>query len=725
MRHLRILLAVLAMLALLPSCEKRIKEVQDERPSLSDSARSEDKHRDGGVLPPPSGVSPRQKPAKNDQTLVLLADLCTQQKNIQQHLEQMDANNSKILDVLTGQNSKITAIETTLPKLSEKIDAQSQRTQALEERLKMTDDLVKSLQEQIRTQPQPANNHVTPAPVSKDPPSAGHGKEHGAEHGAGNDTAAKNDTHAEAQAPVEKPEKFNAHALQLRAQVKAAYNKVISEFPQLEEAAKASFGLGVMAEEEENWTAAVEAYSFVIKNFPKLPLTAEAKFNLARVQSKLGALENARTLYLELADGYPRHPLNLPALLGAADCLAAQNKQDAALRELRAIERHNPNTSFAQTAREKIAALLLKMHRYPEAVKAYKAAIDLTPEAERLPLELQLSIAFMGAGDIVSARGTLEALRGRARKDKQGWDIRWHLARTYEEDDKNKVEAARSFVDLANDFSTLLPREALEARLRAAQAFLICELSGHAAEEGKKVLNGLKNISKEAREKIEPLALFTLAKAAAQTGNVVEARERLGELRRGFPAHDLTQRIDIDEAEALAATGKPDDAVALLRQVILRNPKSPLATEALLRSAEYQERSGNSIRGANLYAELSKYVDEDHQRVFRLQRGILLQSLGQYDQSREIYSRLIADTNIPQGIAALAIYQTALIDQIEGKLATAVKGFEKFIESASGSPAVLGIDLTQQVENARFKISKLKLIEASQNQATADLSKNK
>jgi TolA-binding protein len=731
MKQLAVLLAVLSMLVFLPSCEKRFKEVQIESPNRDrESSRTTSTSRinesDEEILPPPEGETPKpKKNGKNDQTLVLLADIVKQQNNMQGHLSRMEEHNSKVLDALTTQASRVTAIESSIPKLSDKIDAQAQKTRELEERIKLTDDLVRGLQEQIRTKAEPVNARGPRTSPSKNPePTPLEIKQPPVEtakpaHGQGENHGDTNDLSPDVEASPDKKvtEKFSPHALQLRAQVKATYRKVLVDFPQMEEAAKASYGLGVMAEEEENWPAAVDAYSFVVKNFPHHPLAIDAQYGLSRAKAKLGKWEDARKGYLDLADKNPKHGLYVPALLAAADCLVEQNKLNDAMREYRSIQRTNNGTSYARSAREKIANILVKLKRYPEAVAEYKLAMDGLSPSEKMPVELQMAIAQLKSGDTTGARTTLEGLRAKARQDDLGWNIRWNLARTYEEEE-NALDAARAYVELANDYSAL--PQAQEARLRAAHSYLVCGISGHAAEEARRALTKLQDADTETRNKYEPEALFTLAKAGVQTGDVDEVRRRLNELRKRYPAHELTQRCDVDEAEAMANAGKLEDAIGLLRQIILRKPNSPAATDALLRIAEYQERSGNARRGADVYSELTKFVDQDKQRSFRLQRGILLQSLGQHEQARDIFNGLIADTAAPQAISALAIYQTALIDQIEGKLAAAVAGYEKFIESGSGAPAVLGMDLTPQLENAKFKISKLKLINASQDQETAD-----
>ena len=715
MKYLCALLAALSLIAL-PCCQRRTSQAPSDN-SVVQSPQASDEDE---LLPPPEGSTPKPRPSgKSDQTLKLLADICKQQQTMQQHIQQMDENNQRGLALLGDQKKKLASIETAIPQLDKKIDAHAQRFAVLEERLRVTEELVRIIQDQSPRSAAQGKVDYTEAikPPAPAPAPKGDNKKPPAEDESTAGGAALARVDGANPGQTEKPLQLSSHAQQLRAQVRAAYNKLLVDFPKAPEAGDALLGLAVMSEEEQDWTGAIKHYESLLKSFSNLPVAVEARFNLARAKARIGAKAEAREQFILFADTYPRHRLYVPALLAMAECLAETNVNDA-LREYRSVERAYKDTTFAQTAREKMADLLMKSRRYPEAIVAYKAAIDPLSAQERQPLEIQLARAQIANGEVAAARQGLEELRTKARHDKLGWDIRWNLGLAYEEDEK-PLDAARTFVTLANDFSDI--EDTHRARLRAATSFLASELAGHSAEEAKKVLAALQSAELPIKNELEPEALFTLARAASLSGNVAEAKDRLAELRRLFPNHPLVERADAQEAEALAASGKLEEAVALLRQTILRRPNAPAANDALLRIAELQERSGNASRGAGVYAELLNFTTEEGQKAaFKLRRGILLQSLGQSAQAREVFNRVLADTEAPKALSALATYQIALLDQSEGKLAAAISGYEKFTESSSGGIAVLGVDISNQVEDARFKISKLKLISESREQASVE-----
>lgn len=702
-----ILLATLSLV--LTGCTRRTESAGKDGPPPK--LTTLDLSPDGEILPPPSDVaiskssSGAATPAQ-DQTLVLLAKMAQQQDSIQGKLEKVDERTGIFLPAVEAHTRQLQQLQDeTLPKLTQKVttatEQLSEKAQNLEKRLEAVEAALSgtvplNLNRVTQTiaVPQPQHKPLI-SDVPKEVP----------ETTASVKTA---DTKPEPkQAPVLiKAPKWTPYAQQLRDQVRGAYEKVIQEFPNSPEAADACMGLAGMYEEEENWPEAIAAYERLIKEFPKSPSAIEAQFRLAGALASKGAWDEARKAYLLAADTFPRHALATPALLSAADCYAQQNKIADALREYKAIERAQQGSAFAQSAKTRIADLLFKEKRFPEAIEAYKAAIQDSAEERKVDLELQLALSELSAGKYEAARATLNALLPRANNEALGWTVRLHLARAFEEEEK-PLDAARAFAQLAEKY----PKSpgVLEARLHAAHAFLSAELADHAAEQINAVLRNMESASPEMRQKIEPQALFTAARAARQAGDSAKVKEHLSALRERHPDHTLVLDADLEEANTLVAAGRTDDAIALLRQVVRRHPSSPRATAVVMRIAELQERSGNPSKGIRVYSELlNTSSDAEQSAHYKLRRGLLLQEVGRDEEAGSIFQALINDVNTPKAIASLARYQRALVDQRGGRLAEAIGGYEKFLEEGAGSTPLTGVDLTGLLDDARWKVSKLK-----------------
>ena len=74
---------------------------------------------------------------------------------------------------------------------------------------------------------------------------------------------------------------------------------------------------------------------------------------------------------------------------------------------------------------------------------------------------------------------------------------------------------------------------------------------------------------------------------------------------------------------------------------------------------------------------------------------------------------MIEDTKVSKGVASLARYQLAILDQHAGRNSEAVAGYKKFVEEAEeqtpGSDTDLAPYIKDALEDAKWKIPKLEL----------------
>ena len=714
-RRVCILMAVLSLL--LPGCNRRPEATAKGKtlPRLTTLNLSPD----GEIIPPPSDVRAVARRSQavaaqktsaatppQDQALVLMAKMAQQQDAMQQTLNKADDRNGAFGASTEAHSRQIQQIqEEQLPKLTQKLattaEQLSETTQNLEKRIAAVESASRDYPSRISGAQMP---QIIPQPQRTLEKSAV------AETPRGVPVVAE---------PITASIQINAarwtpYAQRLRAQVRGAYEKVIQEFPNSPEAADAYMGLAGMSEEDEDWPAAIDWFKRLLSEFPTSPSSPEAQFRMAGALASKGAWDDARKAYLLGADTYPRHSLAIPALLGAADCLAHQGKTSEALREYKTIERAQQGSAFAQKACMKTAELLHKEKRFPEAIEAYKSALQYLNDERRPDLEMQLALAQLSAGQYERARETLNTLLPRATAEPLGWLVRLHLARAFEEEEK-PLDAARAFAQLADKFPNALG--VLDARMRAAHAYLSAELAEHAVEQIDAVLRGLPSAAPDVREKLEPQALYTAARAARQMGDMAKSKARLESLRDKYPNHTLALDADLEEANTLVQAGRAEAAIALLRQVVRRHPSSPRATAVVMRIAELQERSGKAMKGISVYSELLNVSADINQNAhYKLRRGLLVQEVGRDDEAAAVFQALLDDVNTPKAIAALARYQHALIDQRAGRLPDAIAGYEKFLEEGRGSKPLTGVDLTGLLDEAKWKISKLQWLSSQEKE---------
>ncbi|MGD0088989.1 MAG: tetratricopeptide repeat protein [Planctomycetota bacterium] len=497
------------------------------------------------------------------------------------------------------------------------------------------------------------------------------------------------------------------YATDLREQVRKAYEKVITEFPDKPEVADAYVGLAAMADEEEDWKKAIVYYELLLKNFPKDPHAAEAQYKLGYALEMTGNYKDAREAYIKMADTTPRHPLAPKALLAAAGCLEKLGDTTGALREYRAVERAQSGTSFAALARQKIAELLYKGQRFAEAIEILKQAIKEAQGQLQWELSLLLGKAQLGANENKEACQTFANLAAKVSDEPLGWEVRWNLALAHKRAD-DSLDAARYFVALAEKYPK--SDNVCDARLEAAYEFLAAELQDHAAEQAEQAVKTLQNDTPERKAKYEPQALYTWARAARLAGNTAKARALLKDLRERYPEHELVLLAESEEASALAQAGHIQDAVSLLLQVIRQHPGHKNIADLVVQVHALQEKSNtNHLRAQEVYQQLASIQTAGGDApMFKLKHARELQAVGRYEEASRIYAYLMADPNVPSGCATYARYQQAIIDQHAGRLAEAIAGYDKFVSDVATGVKVDGVELAELADEAKWTADKLR-----------------
>jgi len=655
-----------------------------------------------------------------DQAIFILAGLAQEHDRFKQHLKDMDTKYGEFLPVQQEQAKQIKQLTSiSVPKLEQQMAAQQvesakmlQGHTALEQRVVALEEELRQLKQHRTTPPLAAS-----APeIESTPDEPSHRLLPSPQVNPKHSATAQNDpktpktptpvTIPNAPAEVKKVSRFSPQQQVIRTKVRGIYERVISDFPGTQQAFDALMSLGAMAEEDTDWPVAIKTYEQAATEFPNRPESVNARFHLGRVLAASGNYMQAREAFLIIPDWNPNHPMATSALLQAGVALAKAGKLDAGVRELRHIEKTQPDSTFAQDAREQIVALLYDGKRYDETLVCYPAVSDGARAGRKLELQLLKAQAERRAKKFKEATATLDALFKTQATPEVRASAKFEYADLMDEQSKT-LDAARAFSDAAQEF----PQNARtpEARMKAAQLFLTNELPDTAAEQMASLIKNLADRPVTEREQTEPEAMFILAKSQQSSGQMDASRKTLGDLRRKYPAHPRSLSADVEEARGMAERGAVKDATALLRNLIRNHPDAPQTAQAMLLLAELQERNTDKLQRANAYSDLLKQTaGSDDANTLELRRGLLLMELERSAEASAVFTQIADSNKAAPDMRLIARYQSAVAFQQSGQLDAAVVAYTQFLEGSTIPLDPAPKNLSTLVDDAKWKVEKLK-----------------
>jgi tetratricopeptide (TPR) repeat protein len=674
----------------------------------------------GGItIPPPEDVAGREKKSctTDDKTLVLMADIATAQDMLQSHLNKVDEQVSAFVQPVAENTRQIAELKhSRLPELEKKIDAVQKKLEAADARLEsritaLEQHFVSPTHDSTPPPPSPTGEAPAAAPAKVSVPAIVSNPAPVAKAPAAEPTASAmlEKFLAEPKFSKKPVAKYSQFAQELRDNVRETYTKVLDTYPNSTAALDAYLGLGGMAEQDDNWNEAARCYREALERFPNVAQADQVRFGLATALEELGEFDEARKQFLSLADLFPRYQKTSLALIKAADCLQKSGKPAEALKEYKTIEHAHQNTPIARLASERIGDVLFALKNFKEAVTAYASACSGNDEIPEVLMKLAKS--QVASGEFSGARENLRKLLGPGRSEETRASAYFAIAFTFEEEG-DFLNAARAYASGADSFP--IHPNALDSRMKCAQLFLTLEMPDHALAQCDQLLLALKNTPYKTRADLEPQALHTAVRGSRLVSNLEKLQTRLAQLRREWPDSPQAEAAELDEADFLEQAGKSTEAIAALRELVRQRPNTAVAAQAILKIADIQERSKNAKRGISLYGELAALTaDADRAARLKLRRALLMEEAGKHDEALALLTEVTGDSKASQSASGMADYQMALIEQKRGRLVEAIGNYEKLI---ARSKDLTGDQLGDLLEDARWKVSKLKWLSNLQKQ---------
>ncbi len=687
------------------------------------------------VVPPPSPVAPHVSqiptavatapaapatpPEKGgDQTLVLLANLIERQDALEKRLRQIDENMGKQTETLAKLNAPASTnavASTPNPEVEKALQTVIKRMENMERTLTtQAEATTKPVTQSEPAAPKPQEAKAQPKlPVNSSP----------AQEVSLQLTAEKPPEvkipgtledldllfREQAQVkPISKSLKtFTPEAHGFRDQARDAYVSILRQGTDKAGRIEAYKGLAAMALEDGLEADALLQYKNMIREFPDEAQIYPSRIDAAKLMIDQGIYEPAREQLTFVLDRVPKDARAPEMYFEIARSYAKEGDSEKALSLYRELIRRFPQTAFAKTGIWHKAELLFQLGRFTQARKSYEELTSDKTLNNDFSVRSQLGVGrcLLAEGKPVEAREAFQAVMDGRTKDDQGGEALYGIARTHELEE-HPLEAARTYSLAANTYPEH-PRMA-ECRWLAVQNFSALDLHGMAADQCTKLLKDVSLMGTGFRARVEPA--FFMAQARAERGRIHfdNARRSIKEFVRRYPNHPLLPMAQIEEAEMLALEKRLPDAIRILERIASTSPEAPIATRALVRKAELEEKMDTPDKVVDTIRRFDGAdLDTEVQGDFSLRRALYLLDLHQEDAALSLLRRMVGDPLVTPRHGWIARFQIGVALERQNKIPDAIKAYQQYVEQASTAD-LKDEDLFKLIESARWKIKTLK-----------------
>ena len=179
-----------------------------------------------------------------------------------------------------------------------------------------------------------------------------------------------------------------------------AYERIVQSYPQFEERDEALFALNRLELQMNNTVKSAQWGQQLIKEFPSSSYALEARFNLAEVYRLTGLLEDARTLYIRIADTAPDTEIGARAILRISEMAYKQGRYEQALIQLETKLNHVRQFQYNDEAYLLLAKTYKGLGRLEEAKTALQDLLVFFPDSKVHPYAwVELSQIYYSLGD--------------------------------------------------------------------------------------------------------------------------------------------------------------------------------------------------------------------------------------------------------------------------------------------------------------------------------------
>ncbi|MGC9053340.1 MAG: tetratricopeptide repeat protein, partial [Candidatus Hydrogenedens sp.] len=179
-----------------------------------------------------------------------------------------------------------------------------------------------------------------------------------------------------------------------------AYERIVQTYPQFEGRDEALFALSRLELQMNNTVKSAQWGQQLIKEFPASPYALEARFNLAESYRLTGLLEDARTLYIRIADMAPDTEIGARAILRLSEMAYKQGRYEQALIPLETKLNYIRQFQYNDEAYLLLAKTYKALGRLEEARTALQDLLFFFPASEVHPHAwVELSQIYYSLGD--------------------------------------------------------------------------------------------------------------------------------------------------------------------------------------------------------------------------------------------------------------------------------------------------------------------------------------
>lgn len=179
-----------------------------------------------------------------------------------------------------------------------------------------------------------------------------------------------------------------------------AYERVVQSYPQFEGRDEALFALSRLELQMNNTVKSAQWGQQLIKEFPSSPYALEARFNIAESYRLTGLMEDARTLYIRIADTAPDTEIGARAILRISEMAYKQGRYEQALIQLETKLSHIRQFQYNDEAYLLLAKTYKALQRLEEAKTTLQDLLVFFPDSKVHPYAwVELSQVYYSLGD--------------------------------------------------------------------------------------------------------------------------------------------------------------------------------------------------------------------------------------------------------------------------------------------------------------------------------------
>ncbi|MCP4246125.1 MAG: tetratricopeptide repeat protein [bacterium] len=415
-----------------------------------------------------------------------------------------------------------------------------------------------------------------------------------------------------------------------------AFEQVLKDGPDSRFAPFALNHLGAIALGGQDTKAAADLYARVLSSNPESPIEADAM--MQRGQALLATREYApaEKAFTEFIDKYPRHERVALARGQIAVALSRQGRAAEAIEAIEQVERRYGGELDQRTrsglAYEK-AWCLRKLGRDEEAIKAYRALVNDSGNAENVHALLELAELEAGAGRCASAIPLLERVR-RAAADGRPAPDDVSAAGTYRLGictfEAEKYEAAAKLLE---EFLDAHPKHEL-----VASASFFCGEALFKAGRHRKAVEHLTRVAESfPKDAVAGPSLLRLGEALAVLQHWDRSEQVFADYLRTFAGTEFWYQAQFGIGWAQENQGRYSEAVASYQKVVDRH-QGPTAAraqfqlgECLFAQKKYDEAVRELLKVDILYA----YPEWSAAALY--EAGRCFEQLGRHVEARAQY----------------------------------------------------------------------------------------